>query len=227
MKRVAIIYTVRPVLETFSDQLAALLPFEVKFHHLYDDFLASDPQEKGEFTAENMARLKNDLTNCELTGAEVIITTCSTLTPAVQTLRKFFSTPIIAIDDAMCMEAVKKGPGITVLATARSTITPTVEHILKDAEELGISVEITSSDDEVAYEAMKRGDLETHNKRVLERIREVKHADVIVLAQASMAHLAEEGEKIAGIPVLGSTPLCLTAVSAMLSSSDSSNKDCS
>ncbi len=216
MKRVAIIYTVRPVLNTFSDQLAALLPFEVKFHHLFDDFLASDPQEKGEFTPLNQKRLENDLKNCELTGADLIITTCSTLTPAVQTLRQFFSTPIIAIDDAMCMEAVKRGPRITVLATARSTITPTVDHIKDEAEKAGASVTVTSSDDEIAYEAMKRGDLATHDEMVLERITQVKDADVIVLAQASMAHLAVQGEKAAGVPVLASTPLCLASVAAML-----------
>ncbi|MBN2858967.1 MAG: aspartate/glutamate racemase family protein [Sphaerochaetaceae bacterium] len=216
MRRIAIIYTVRPVLDTFSQQLAALLPFDVKFHHLYDDFLASDPQEKGRFTHENLNRLYNDVRNCELTGAEIIITTCSTLTPAVQSLRPFFSTPIVAIDDAMCMEAVKKGARITVLATARSTIEPTVSHIMQMAQEEGVPVTITSSDDEIAYEAMKRGDLETHDQRVLERVRNVENADVIVLAQASMAHLASRGEALSGVPVLASIPLCLASVAAML-----------
>lgn len=216
MRRVAIIYTVRPVLDTFSHQLSALLPFEVTYHHLYDDFLASDPQEKGQFTVQNLNRLFNDLKNCEMTGAELIITTCSTLTPAVQSLRPFFSTPIVAIDDAMCMEAVKNGPAVTVLATARSTIEPTVSHIQEYAAASGASVTVTSSDDEIAYEAMKRGDLATHDQRVLERVRHVEGADVIVLAQASMAHLAPRCEDIAGIPVLASTPLCLASVAAML-----------
>ena len=216
MRRIAIIYTVRPVLDTFSQQLSVLVPFEVTFHHLYDDFLASDPQEKGRFTPENLNRLFNDLKSCELTGAELIITTCSTLTPAVQQLRPFFSTPIVAIDDAMCMEAVKRGPRITVLATARSTIEPTVGHIRQLAQEAGVAVTITSSDDETAYEAMKRGDLETHDQRVLERMRTVEGADVIVLAQASMAHLASRGEALSGVPVLASTPLCLASVAAML-----------
>jgi len=216
MRRVAIIYTVRPVLETFTQQLSALLPFEVTYHHLYDDFLASDPQEKGKFTPQNLNRLFNDLKNCELTGAELIITTCSTLTPAIQSLRPFFSTPIVAIDDAMCMEAVKRGPAVTVLATARSTIKPTVSHIQEYAAVAGVPVTLTSSDDEIAYEAMKRGDLATHDQRVLERVRNIEGSDVIVLAQASMAHLAVQCEEIAGIPVLASTPLCLASVAAML-----------
>ncbi len=219
MKRVAIIYTVRPVLENFSPQLEALLPFDVKFHHLFDDFLASDPQERGLFTTENSNRLYYDLKSCELTGADLIITTCSTLTPAVQRLRHLFSTPILAIDDAMCMEAVKKGSRITVLATAESTIAPTVDHLKAEAEKLGREISIRSSADEVAYEAMKRGDLETHDKRVLGRISKVTDADVIVLAQASMAHLAGEGETLAGIPVLASTPLCISSAAAILKGS--------
>ena len=36
----------------------------------------------------------------ELTGADIIVTTCSTLTPAVELIRPFIQVPVIAIDDA-------------------------------------------------------------------------------------------------------------------------------
>lgn len=208
MKRIAIIHTVIPVLQTFAAQLADQIPFKVKIHNLMDDFLASDPQELGYFSVANTNRLFNDLKSCELTGAELIITTCSTLSPIVHKLRHLFSVPIIAIDDAMCMEAVKSGSRITVLATAKSTIGPTVQSLEREAALQGKTISIVSSYDEDAYEAMKRGDLSTHNTAVLKRISQVKESDVIVLAQASMSHLAQEGMQIAGIPVLASTPLC-------------------
>ena len=216
MKRVAIIYTVLPVLSTFSAQLSSVLPFEVIYHHLLDDFLASDPQVKGKFTIENTHRLYNDLKNCEATGADLIITTCSTLTPIVNTMRSLFRIPIVTIDQAMCRLAIEYGTRITVLATAKSTIEPTISSLNREADYQQKIVKITSSYDEIAYEEMKKGELATHDKKVLHRIEEAKECDVIVLAQASMAHLAQEGELLRGIPVLGSTPSCISYVAQLL-----------
>jgi Asp/Glu/hydantoin racemase len=63
---------------------------------------------------------------------------------------------------------------------------------------------------------MKRGDMELHDKHVLQTIADTSGYDVIVLAQASMAHLADQGSKLSGIPVLGSVPSCQAAIATML-----------
>ena len=108
MKKVAIIYTVRPVLGTFPELLEEVVGEKLKIFNLLDDFLASDPGESGIFSVENHNRLFNDIKSCELTGADLIVVTCSTLTPAVQRIRPFIKVPIIAIDDAM-MGTLMKG----------------------------------------------------------------------------------------------------------------------
>ncbi len=93
----------------------------VKIHNLWDDFLANNPNEIGEFTIENRCRLYNDIKSAEMTGADMIVVTCSTLTPVVNMIRPFVRVPLIAIDDAMGREAVTCGIRILVLATAGST----------------------------------------------------------------------------------------------------------
>ena len=60
MKRIALIHTVKVVLNTFEIQLIKAMPKEnLKIHNLLDDFLATDPSldEKGLFTVENKQRL--------------------------------------------------------------------------------------------------------------------------------------------------------------------------
>ena len=216
MKKVAIIYTVRPLLATFPELLEKVVGEKLKIFNLLDDFLASDPGESGIFSIENHNRLFNDLKSCELTGADVIVVTCSTLTPAVQRIRPFIKVPIVAIDDAMTEKAVRIGPKIKVVATAMSTIGPTVEKLQQEAARAGVIVSIDTEDNETAYAAMKGGDLATHDKLVLSQIAKVKGYDCIVLAQASMGHLRDEAEKLANIPVLASPRLCCEQVKLLL-----------
>ena len=105
----------------------------VKIHNLWDDFLANNPNEIGEFTIENRCRLYNDIKSAEMTGADMIVVTCSTLTPVVNMIRPFVRVPLIAIDDAMGRKAVTYGDRILVLATAGSTEGPMREKLNAEA----------------------------------------------------------------------------------------------
>ncbi len=111
MKSIALIHTVKSVASGFDDSLRNYLGYEVKIHNLWDDFLANNPNEIGEFTIQNRNRLFCDMKAQELTGADIIVTTCSTLTPAVELIRPFIQVPVIAIDDAMAEGAFSTESG--------------------------------------------------------------------------------------------------------------------
>ncbi len=216
MKTLALLHTVKPVLNSFSKLLRSAIKEDVIIYDIYDDFLAIDPTNLGFFSKTNKKRLYNDIENCSLTGADMVIVTCSTLSPIVQELRPFFDVPIIAIDDAMCEEAVSCGSQIRVLATAKSTIQPTITKLKAEALKQGKVIEIVSSDYPVAYEAMKSGNLELHDKLLSDIFKDIKDFDVIVLAQASMAHLASIGKKLSNIKTLGSIDSCIEYVSKII-----------
>ncbi len=216
MKSIALLHTLRSVLDTFEPLLREVLDHEVKIHNVLDEYLVTDVTEKGMFTPDNHRRLLNDLVNAQLTGADVIVVTCSSLTPFIAPARAFFSVPIVAIDDAMTSAAVRLGRKIAVLATACTTIGPTVDKIQADAMEAGEEIEITTQLCPEAIAALKRGDMATHDRLVLEMVRKAHASEVIVLAQASMAHLREQAEKIAGAPVLASPRLCCEQVRDLL-----------
>ena len=220
MKRVAMIHTVKPVLGSFPQLLKEVVGKELILHNILDDFLASDPAEIGYFSQENMNRLFNDLKSCELTKADVIVVTCSTLTPAVQQIRPFISVPVVAIDDAMTEQAVRLGKKIKVVATAMSTLKPTIAKLEQEAKLAGVTIEVDAQDNEPAYSAMRNGDIATHDALVLKMIEEVKGYDCIVLAQASMGHLQAKAQEIAKVPVLGSPALCCEKVKKILEEQD-------
>lgn len=155
MKSIALIHTVKTVACSFDQQLKDYVGEPVKIHNLWDDFLANNPNEIGEFTIENRCRLYNDIKTAEMTGADMIVVTCSTLTPVVNMIRLFVKVPLIAIDDAMGRKAVTYGDRVLVLATAGSTEGPMREKLNAEAAKLGKSIQIDFKANAEAFQAMK------------------------------------------------------------------------
>ena len=216
MKSIALIHTVKTVANSFEQKLKDYVGEPVKIHNLWDDFLANNPNEIGEFTIENRCRLYNDIKSAEMTGADLIVVTCSTLTPVVNMIRPFVRVPLIAIDDAMGRKAVTCGERILVLATAGSTEGPMREKLNAEAAKLGKSIQIDFQANAEAFQAMKAVQMERHDAILLDMAKNISGYDCVVLAQASMAHLDQKIEEICKIPVLSSPGLCMEQVKETL-----------
>lgn len=216
MKSIALIHTVKTVANSFEQKLKDYVGEPVKIHNLWDDFLANNPNEIGEFTIENRCRLYNDIKSAEMTGADMIVVTCSTLTPVVNMIRPFVRVPLIAIDDAMGRKAVTCGERILVLATAGSTEGPMREKLNAEAAKLGKSIQIDFQANAEAFQAMKAVQMERHDAILLDMAKNISGYDCVVLAQASMAHLDQKIEAICKIPVLSSPGLCMEQVKEIL-----------
>ncbi|MDT4762992.1 aspartate/glutamate racemase family protein [Sphaerochaeta sp. PS] len=215
MKRIVLIHTVKSVYETFEKDLRAAVG-DVKIYNMLDEFLAADPAERGIFSIENRMRLMHDLQSAQLTGADLIVVTCSTLTPHVVAARPFFTTPIIAIDDAMCALAVQQGERIAVLATAESTVNPTLKKLEEEASLQKKTIKLSSLCCPEAIVQLKAGHKAKHDKLVLDMAREIKDADTIILAQASMAHMQDVVQAQTRIRTLSSPQLCIQDVARKL-----------
>lgn len=218
MKSIALIHTVKTVATSFDQTLKDFVGEEVKVHNLWDDFLANNPNEIGYFSIENRNRLFNDIKAAEMTGADMIVVTCSTLTPTVNLIRPFIKVPLIAIDDAMGRKAVTYGDKILVLASAGSTEVPMRDKLNAEAAALGKTVQIDFKANAEAFKAMKAVQMDVHDALFLEMAKDIKGYDCVVLAQASMAHLDKKIEEICKIPVLSSPTLCLEQVKETLKS---------
>ena len=216
MKTIGLLHTVPSVLATFEGRLRTAIPDqELMIHNTMDSFLASDANIHG-FTQENLNRLYYILKALELEHADLIVVTCSTLTPSVERIRPFISTPLVAIDDAMAEKAVRQGEKITILATAYSTIGPTSTKLRNEAAKIGNSLELEDIVCEEAYTAIKKLDQKTHDDLLKEIALSIKEKDAIVLAQASMAHLELEIRQITGIPTFSSPDSCIARVKEIL-----------
>ena len=216
MKKVTLIHTVKSVLNMFEDMAAAVCGSDISFDNIYDSFLADDPDELGYVSPACKRKLYQDIGSAMDNRPDVVVVTCSAMTETVRQIRPFMDIPLIAIDENMIHEAVRQGSRIRVLATAVSSAATTEKTLLEAGGGVGKKSQVVSPDNQKAFDALQSGDKALHDALVLEQAEQVKGFDLVVLAQASMAHLEEEIADMVKVPVLSSPSLCMQELKTVL-----------
>ena len=142
-------------------------------------------------------------------GADVVLVTCSATSPVVDVARKLVSVPVLKIDEPMAEKAVQLGERIGVIATSPATLKASNGLVVEAAEKQGRKVQVETVLCQGAYEHLLSGNLPEHDRVILDFLRNLmRRSDVIVLAQASMARVADQLEPAERtIPVLSSPRL--------------------
>ncbi|WP_326586682.1 arylsulfatase [Streptomyces sp. NBC_01294] len=146
-------------------------------------------------------------------GPGPALVTCSTIGATAESLAPALGTPVLRVDRPMAAAAVSTAGGaaagtrIAVLAALESTLAPTVRLLAEEAGERPVSIrtQLVAG----AWECFEAGDGAGCLARVAAAADAVTDADVIVLAQVSMAGAAEL--VTTRIPVLASPAAGLAA----------------
>jgi len=212
VKKIGFVHTGVAIADMFKPMIAERLP-GISTFHIVDDSLIQDLLQEERFTPSILKRLCRQVELAEEAGADMIMVTCSSIAPGVDVARKMVSVPVMKVDEPMAEKAVSLSDNIGVMATAKTTMAPSVNLIQEKAAEANKQVTIHQTLSSEAFDCFLRGDMQTHDRIVKEAALELKgKVGVIVLAQASMGHLAEAIQDIAGVPVLKSPPLAIDAL---------------
>lgn len=137
-------------------------------------------------------------------GADAILNICSSVgevADCMQNAADYIGVPIVRIDEEMCVEAVRQGRRIAVLATLPTTLEPTKNTVLRVARQIGCHVELIDGLIDGAFGLNQ----DEFRRVLLNKAKEVKEqADVILLAQGSMAYVEEDIFRELGILTLSS-----------------------
>jgi Asp/Glu/hydantoin racemase len=209
-KRLALIHTVTSLVPVFKELLSEA-ELDVDVFNVVDESLLQNVIRENRLSAIGARRVVDHLFSAELAGADIVMCTCSSIGPAVEMARPLLEIPALRVDQPMARLAVETGRRIGVAATLSTTLEPTADLIERMAAREGEDVDVITRLCEGAFDAVIAGDTPTHDAIVGEGLRELSdQADVIVLAQASMARVADkipEGEL--GLPVLSSPRLAV------------------
>ncbi|TDD72321.1 hypothetical protein E1262_03155 [Jiangella aurantiaca] len=208
MTRLGLVHTVPALAATFHDLVTAAAPADVEPIHVVDPWLLRTAMTAG-VTPEVVDRLAAHVAHLRGRGVAGVLVTCSTLGEATEQVldRLGADTPVVRVDQGMADRAVElagDGGRIAVLATVASTVGPTERLLHRSAERAGIAVTVES---ELLGRVRESGAADPHDEMVATAIaRWDGGADVVVLAQASMAAAASRAD-VTTTPVLSSPEL--------------------
>ncbi|TXS01820.1 arylsulfatase [Streptomyces sp. col6] len=124
-------------------------------------------------------------------GADAVLCTCSTIGAVAESAGVALGIPVLRVDRPMAAAAVRAGR-VTVLAALASTLEPTRALLAEEAGVAGLpGADVRTVLVEGAWERFVAGDQEGFLDLVAAAADAVGDADVIVLAQGSMAGAAE------------------------------------
>jgi Asp/Glu/hydantoin racemase len=216
MRTVAAVFTAQSIVDSIKQLFAELVP-NCRVISIIEDAMIQDVIRAGQVTPEIARRLVRYYLAAQDTGADLIFNTCSSIGDVAIMARRLVSIPIVKIDDAMAAEAVRIGTRIGVLATLPTTLAPTVRLVQVQAEKAGRTVSVVEGLAKGAYEALVAKQPEEHDAMVIAAAEHVaSQADVIVLAQGSMARMEAALAQRTGKPVLSSPRRGVLEVKAIL-----------
>lgn len=194
-RRVALIHTVGSLAPVFGELTRELVP-DAETTDTVDEGLLQDAIAAGEVPAATATRLEGHVRAALDDGAELVLVTCSSMGGAVDELRERTGWPVVRVDEAMVEAALEAGSRIGVMATVGSTLRPTADLVRRRAAQLGRTAgetHVVTRLVEGAFAKLKSGDTEGHDEAVRAALRELlPGVDAVVLAQASMARVAEQ-----------------------------------
>lgn len=214
IKRIAFVHTVGFLVEDFRARMRAEFPDADCFHilneSLLQDLLRGAPQPLVQ------RRVVDQIVLASEAQPDLIVVTCSSTSPAVDIARRIVPQPILKIDDPMMAEAARRGRRIGLLCTASSTVEPSSALLRAHAADQGREVTIKTVLRPDAYQALMAGDRARHDAILHEAAAGIAgEVDVLVLAQASLAHLREPLAAQSKLPVLASPPLLMREIARL------------
>ncbi len=190
-KKVALIHTGFALVEVLKNLFGEIIP-QAELINILDDSLLREVLKEGSVTKPVIERMISYYKSAEYYNVDVILNVCSSVGEVADIARMIINTPIIKIDDAMTETAVKKAASIGVAATLKTTLDPTCRLLEKKAEGIGKKITITRTLCPGAFEELMNGNAKKHDEIVLEEVKKLSDkVDIVVLAQGSMARLAD------------------------------------
>lgn len=216
-KTIGLIHTSATLVPLFAELAARYLPGH-KVFNIVDDSLIKNTIACGELTADTSRRVVAYAALAQDAGADLIMYTCSSIGPAVETAATLCHVPVLRVDQPMADMAVQMGKRIGVVATLATTLNPTTDLVQRRAIAAGKEISLVSKLCGGAFEALMSGDAGTHDQKVADALKQLANeVDVILLAQASMARVVDTlGDADKKVPILASPPVAMEYLSGIL-----------
>lgn len=215
MATIGFLHTSPQHVATFRELVAELLP-DAEVVEVVDELVLDQVRRHGQHDVRVIGAIADRL--AELVEADVVVCTCSTIGGAAERIGLAAGEEVVRVDRAMVQRAVEMagidGSGrVAVVATLESTLAPTCELFDEIMLATGATLQVETHLVDGAWELQEAGDTEGYLDAIASRLPAIAAtADVVVLAQASMA--PARGRIAAATPILSSPRLAIESIRA-------------
>ena len=204
----ALAHSVAPINAVMATQWS-----EATRMNLLDDSLSADLAASGRGLDDAMHQRFQDLSAYAVgTGADGILFTCSAFGPCIDAVKaRYPQMPVLKPNEAMITEAEKHGGKVGLIASFASTLKTMPDEF---SPQTVLDTQLV----EAALDALNQGQGERHDALVLDAAQQLiaRGAEVIALAQFSMARAAALLRQELSVPVLTTPDSAVTALKAAL-----------
>lgn len=166
----------------------------VRVEFITDSTILSEVRANGGPTEAVYARMKLYAKAAEISGADLIVNSCSTVGEVADAYRTEVSIPVMKIEEPMCKEAAALGSRFAIIGTVETSMGPVARIIERLVATRGEQAACDLFVQNAAWDALVAGHPEEHNRILLQNIRKLdgEGYDAIVMSQVSMRALLPE-----------------------------------
>lgn len=216
--RIALIHALRHSPGPIAEAFARLWP-ELVLMNLLDDSLSADLARDGAITPAMTERFLDLAAYARRTGAEAILFTCSAFGPCIDAVKAAHpAIPVLKPNEAMIEAALEAAPSgrIGLLASFPATLPSMRPEFREAAAARGAPLSLSEACAPAALAALDSGDAAAHDREAAEAARALSGAEVIALAQFSLARAAPAVAAATGRPVLTTPDSAVARLRALL-----------
>lgn len=214
-QRIVLLHATPVAMAPVKDAFCRLWP-EAEIVNLLDDGLTIDRNKSPDLSPELSQRFIALGEYGASMQADGLLITCSAFGPAIDILENDLTIPVLRPNEAMFRAALESGTRIGMLATfapSMLTMEQEFETFRKQASSDATLETIVVPD---AIDALRQGDVQTHNRLVADYAPRLKQCDVIMLAHFSTSRAREAVQAVVDVPVLAAPDAAVERMRALL-----------
>jgi hypothetical protein len=201
--RIALIHATPVAMEPIQDAFTALWP-EADLINILEDSLTADRSRSAEIPDDLVKRIIA-LTHYGMsTGSDAVLFTCSAFGPAIERAAAQTGVPVLKPNEAMFEAAILRGGKSAMLYTFPPAKESMEQEFREEVSRRGLDAEVESVFVPGAIEAVRSGDVATHNRLIAKAAASLSGYQSITLAQFSMARALNDVVAATSIPVFSS-----------------------
>ncbi|TIO10084.1 MAG: arylsulfatase [Mesorhizobium sp.] len=217
--RIALIHATPISMEPIRAAFDATWP-DAERVNILEDSLSLDRAKAEKLTDEMVGRIVALARYARSIGSDAVLFTCSAFGHAIEQAAAQLDVPVLKPNEAMFEAAIRTGGRTAMLYTFPPSREGMEHEFREEAERLDPAATITSFFVPGAIEAVRAGDVETHNRLIAAEAEKLNDFDAITLAHFSMARAREAVEAVTNIPVRTSPEAAVAKLRGLFGAND-------